>query len=74
VLVDPAARRTIGDADVLSKCGWTPYAGREVRGVPRYTFLRGEAIYDDGALAVREGFGRQAVRAREGAARAGVPA
>src|SRR5207249_10284981 len=65
VLVDPAKRRTINDAEVLSKCGWTPYAGREVRGVPVYTFLRGRAIYDDGTLAVEEGFGRQAIRASE---------
>src|SRR5438128_9204817 len=62
VLVDPAKRRTITDADVLSKCGWTPYAGRDVRGLPVYTLLRGEVILDDGALAVREGYGRQAVR------------
>ncbi len=64
VLVDPTRRVTISDADVLSKCGWTPYAGREVQGVPVYTFLRGEAIYDDGKIAVREGFGRQALRAK----------
>jgi len=54
---------TITDGDVLSKCGWTPYAGRKVQGVPVYTFLRGEAILDDGVLAVRDGFGKQAVRA-----------
>ena len=63
VLVDPSARRTITDADVLSKCGWTPYAGREVRGVPVHTILRGEAILDGGTVAVRAGFGKQAVRA-----------
>lgn len=63
VLVDPEQRRTITDADVLSKCGWTPYAGRQVTGVPVYTLLRGEVIYGDGKLAVREGVGRQAVRA-----------
>ncbi len=62
VLVDPSKRHTISDADVLSKCGWTPYAGREVRGAPRYTFLRGEPILDDGRVAVRAGYGRQAVR------------
>jgi dihydroorotase len=65
VLVDPAERRTIRDEDVLSKCGWTPYAGREVRGAPRYTFLRGQPIYDDGKIAVHEGFGKQAVHATE---------
>jgi len=63
VLVDPAKRHTITDAEVMSKCGWTPYAGRDVRGLAVYTLLRGEVIYDDGALAVREGYGRQAVRA-----------
>jgi len=63
VLVDPAKKHTIADADVLSKCGWTPYAGVTVTGVPRFTFLRGSAIYDDGKLAVRAGFGRQATRA-----------
>jgi dihydroorotase len=63
VLVDPVKTKTITDADVLSKCGWTPYAGVTVKGVPLYTFLRGRAIYDDGSLAVSDGFGRQAVRA-----------
>ncbi len=62
-LADPAGRRTISDADVLSKCGWTPYAGREVIGVPVHTLLRGNLIFDDQKLAVVEGMGRQAVNA-----------
>ena len=69
VLVDPRKRHTVADADVLSKCGWTPYAGRNVQGVPVYTLLRGAVIYDEGTISVREGFGRHAVR--DGAA---VPA
>ena len=63
VLVDPKRKHTITDADVLSKCGWTPYAGVQVQGVPMYTFLRGTAVFDEGNLAVREGFGKQALRA-----------
>jgi dihydroorotase len=62
VLVDPKAKKTIRDEDVLSKCGWTPYAGREVQGIPRFTLLRGAAILDDGKINVRQGFGRQATR------------
>ena len=62
-LVDPNKKWTIRDEDVLSKCGWTPYAGRAVQGLPVYTFLRGEAILDEGKIRIREGFGRQAVRA-----------
>jgi dihydroorotase len=63
VLVDPKAQRTITDADVLSKCGWTPYAGKQVTGAPVHTILRGSVILDGGTVSVREGFGRQAVRA-----------
>ena len=63
VLVDPTKKHTLSDADVLSKCGWTPYAGKEVTGVPVHTLLRGSVIYDDGRLAVREGAGKQAIRA-----------
>ena len=63
VLVDPKQKKSISDADQLSKCGWTPYAGRAVQGVPVYTFLRGTPILDDGVLALTDGFGRQAVRA-----------
>ncbi|HZP95330.1 MAG TPA: dihydroorotase family protein [Candidatus Limnocylindria bacterium] len=68
VLVDPKKKTTIRDEDVLSKCGWTPYAGREVQGIPTHTFLRGEAIYDDGKVVLREGFGRQATRVAAAAA------
>jgi len=48
VLVDPEASRTIRDEDVISKAGWTPYAGRRVRGSVVATFLRGEEIARDG--------------------------
>lgn len=65
VLADPKKKHTITDDEVLSKCGWTPYAGHAVQGVPVYTFLRGRAIYDDGKIEIEEGFGRQATRAAE---------
>jgi dihydroorotase len=40
-LVDPAARRMLADSAVRSRAGWTPYAGREVRGQVVATMLRG---------------------------------
>jgi dihydroorotase len=49
-LVDPQARRTLTDEAVLSKAGWTPYAGREVRGAVVRTLLRGEPIAAAGAV------------------------
>ena len=49
VLVDPAARRTLRNTDVVSKAGWTPYDGREVTGRVIRTYLRGKLIAADGA-------------------------
>ncbi|WP_028924681.1 dihydroorotase [Pseudonocardia acaciae] len=48
VLVDADAPRTLRNADVLSKAGWTPYDGREVTGRVVRTYLRGTSIAADG--------------------------
>lgn len=51
VLVDPRTETTLRDDDVLSRAGWTPYAGRRVRGGHVLTLLRGRAIAERGAPA-----------------------
>jgi dihydroorotase (multifunctional complex type) len=48
VLVDPSVKRTLRNADVLSKAGWTPFDGREVTGHVVRTYLRGELIAESG--------------------------
>ncbi len=58
VLVDPAARRTLRSADVRSKAGWTPYDGREVRGVVAMTFVRGTLAAQDGEVVAELGTGQ----------------
>ena len=50
VLVDPEAQRRLRSDDVWSKAGWTPYDGREVRGAPVSTWLRGREVVADGEL------------------------
>jgi dihydroorotase (multifunctional complex type) len=47
VLVDPAARRTLRDEDVLSKAGWSPFAGRTLTGAVVRTYLRGALVAQD---------------------------
>ena len=47
-LVDPNAHYTFTDEAVLSKAGWTPFAGRDVKGRVMRTFLRGVLIAGDG--------------------------
>ncbi|MBK7078414.1 MAG: dihydroorotase [Myxococcales bacterium] len=49
-LVDLAAKRTIRAADGASRCGWTPFEGREVTGWPIATIVRGHVVMRDGQL------------------------
>jgi dihydroorotase-like cyclic amidohydrolase len=39
VLVDPPVKRTLRNANVLSKAGWTPFDGGEVTGQVVRTFF-----------------------------------
>jgi dihydroorotase len=60
VIVDLERDVEIKDDQVLSKCGWTPYAGRVVRGAVEVTVSRGEIVYEGGRVVGRPGRGRQA--------------
>jgi dihydroorotase (multifunctional complex type) len=57
VLVDLEGRRTLADDQVLSKAGWTPYAGRELRGAVVTTLLRGVPVAERGAPVAEPGTG-----------------
>jgi len=59
-IVDLEAELDIRDDIVLSKIGWTPYAGRRVRGVVDRTLVRGRVVYEDGRVVGEPGWGRQA--------------
>jgi dihydroorotase len=49
-IIDLSAERTIDDAWIGSKCGWTPFAGRNVKGWPVGTVVRGRLAMWDGEL------------------------
>ncbi|MFQ5509857.1 MAG: dihydroorotase [Leptospirillia bacterium] len=50
-LVDLNETRKVVNADVVSKCGWTPYEGMTFTGWPVTTLLGGEVAYERGAFA-----------------------
>lgn len=50
VLFDPSGEWVLDHSDVVSKAGWTPYAGRRVRGRIVGTWLRGRRLAEDGRL------------------------
>jgi len=57
-LVDPGRSRVIQDDQVVSKAGWTPYAGMAVVGGPVMTFCRGRLVARDGRVHEAPGWGR----------------
>jgi dihydroorotase-like cyclic amidohydrolase len=58
VLVDLSAERTLEDRNVVSKTGWTPYAGRRLRGRIVKTFSRGRLVAEAGKPVGEPGWGR----------------
>jgi len=50
VLVDMAAERRIENDWIESRCGWTPFDGREVTGWPVATLVRGHTVMRDDEL------------------------
>ncbi|GCE12058.1 dihydroorotase [Tengunoibacter tsumagoiensis] len=59
VLVNPQEEYEITNESILSKCGWTPFAGTRIKGKVKQVFVRGELSYDDGKILVQPGSGRQ---------------
>lgn len=59
-IVDLEREFEIRDEDVLSRIGYTPYAGKRIRGAVVTTLVRGREVYRDGAVVGEPGWGRQA--------------
>ncbi|WP_296713054.1 dihydroorotase [Rhodoblastus sp.] len=49
-IVDLKRRETISDKWIASRCGWTPYHGKEVTGWPVGTFVRGARVMWEGEV------------------------
>jgi dihydroorotase len=50
-VVDLKARWTMEESWMASRCGWSPFSGMEVTGRPVGTFVRGNRVMWEGALA-----------------------
>lgn len=60
-IVDMSQELTLNNERIISKCGWTPYAGKKVKGVPVHTILRGRFVFEDGKVVGEPGGGEKAV-------------
>ena len=47
VLVDPTFQWRVGEGEdrIMSKCGWSPYVGKDMQGSPRATIVGGRITY-----------------------------
>ncbi len=48
VLVDPEATWVLENKNILSRAGWTPYAGYRLKGRVIATYVRGSKVADEG--------------------------
>jgi carbamoyl-phosphate synthase/aspartate carbamoyltransferase/dihydroorotase len=58
VEVDEDATYELHASDLHSRCGWTPFEGRQVRGRVRSVVLRGQEAVRDGQILVEPGYGK----------------
>ncbi len=57
VLVDSNVRWSIDQRNLQTKCGWSPFNGRQVKGQIKRVYLRGRLAYADGEILVESGYG-----------------
>ena len=65
IVVDMDREETIRDADIVSKCKWSPFDGRTFKGAPVMTLVRGNVVMEDGEVCAEAGLG-EPVRRVEG--------
>jgi dihydroorotase len=53
VLADIVSPRALAPEEIQSRCGWSPYTGRVLRGWPQYVWVNGELVLDAGAFTPR---------------------
>ncbi len=58
VLVNPNVEYELTNEQMLSKCGWTPFAGKKVKGKIEQVFIRGSLAYDQGVCLAEPGSGK----------------
>jgi dihydroorotase (multifunctional complex type) len=58
-LVDPNEQWIVGDKPILSKCGWTPFAGWQLRGAVKQVLVRGRLAFANGKVVAARGSGKR---------------
>ncbi len=66
IFVDLKQKKVLDNSQVVSKCGWTPYHGRELTGDVVLTMVRGKVVMEGGRVVGEPGWGRFVTRRGKG--------
>jgi dihydroorotase (multifunctional complex type) len=66
ILVDLKRKRRLDNGQIVSKCGWTPYHGKEMAGDVVLTMVRGKVVMKEGKVMGEPGWGRFVTRGSVG--------
>jgi dihydroorotase (multifunctional complex type) len=59
VLVDLDKSRVVKGDGLQTKCKWSPFEGRELKGAVEKVFLRGQEAFDGQSVTVNKGYGKE---------------
>lgn len=57
-IVDLSEKHVLNIEELKTKCGWTPFAGREVQGKVKAVFIRGRKVFENGKVLAKPGSGK----------------
>ncbi len=55
VIADMKLSKKVDDEELYTKCGWSPFTGRKLKGWPVTTIVRGNVVYDAGTIHKNKG-------------------
>ncbi|MCX6778249.1 MAG: dihydroorotase family protein [Candidatus Micrarchaeota archaeon] len=58
-IIDPRERWTVKGDSLQTKCKWSPFEGKQLRGKIKYVFVRGKMVFEDGNMLSKPGFGKE---------------
>jgi len=62
IFIDMKRKKKLEDRKIVSKCGWTPYHGKEMAGDVVLTMVRGKVVMSEGKVIGEPGWGRFVTR------------
>lgn len=58
VEIDPDEEYVVKNGDLFTKCGWSPFEGKTLRGRVKKVTIRGNVVFENGKILIEKGFGQ----------------